>query len=214
MLYDCFMSINIIPCNIVIRPELNVARRAVELSRRLQQSHDTLFTLQDGAYFPHVSLYMVQLKVANLDRVSNLLEGLAAKTLLPNLRATKYVQVDSYIDVEYERTKMLEELQMAVVDTINPIRDGMRQKDKERMLESTGKVRESLEKYGYRSVGELYRPHLTFTRFADGQPMVTMGTLPPTEEYSGDFSILGLFEMGENGTCVRLISEAKFRINT
>lgn len=197
-----------IPCNIAILPTSALAQKAIALSQRLEQ-YNTIFTLKDNVYFPHISLYMTQLKIADLDKVKAILAAIAANTPQSDLTATGYYQAEGYIDVNYGRTDVLDTLQMAVIEAINPIRDGMREKDKARMLAATGKVRENLEKYGYRGVGELFRPHLTFTRFTDSQSIDTRD-LPNPSEFSGQFTKLGLFEMGDNGTCVRKIGEFEF----
>jgi len=97
---------------------------------------------------------------------------------------------------------------MDVISAINPIRDGLRENDKARLMSATGELRENLEKYGYRGVGELFRPHMTFTRFANGRA-IDVSSLPDSHEFSGEFLTLGLFEMGDNGTCVRKIAEYK-----
>ncbi|HET8671584.1 MAG TPA: DUF1045 domain-containing protein [Candidatus Saccharimonadales bacterium] len=194
-----------IPCDIVILPSSELAQRAIKMSVTLQ-SHGALFQLNATGPFPHTSLYMTQLKIADLDKVKAILTDIAASTPLLDLTATRYDQANGFIDVDYARTETLDQLQMTVVEAINPIRDGMREKDKARMLTTTGKARENLEKYGYPGVGELFRPHMTFTRFIDARTIDT-STLPNVSELNGQFVKLGLFEMGENGTCVREIAE-------
>lgn len=99
---------------------------------------------------------------------------------------------------------------MTVVNAINPIRDGMRVKDIARLPETTGIVRENLEKYGYRGVGELFRPHMTLARFAESKE-IDVSVLPDIDELSGQFVKLGLFEMGDNGACVRTLAEFNLR---
>lgn len=195
-----------LPVDIVLLPSDVLAQEAVATSKNLQQ-YGALFELNlTTGPFPHASLYMTQLKVEDLDRAKEILMGIAAKAPVFNLVATRYVQEEGYIDPDYERTSELAALQMKVVNAINPIRDGMREKDKARLPETTGIVRENLEKYGYRGVGELFRPHITLARFAVGKE-INPSALPPASEFSGQFVKLGLFEMGDNGTCVRRIAE-------
>jgi hypothetical protein len=197
-----------ISCDIVIMPTGELAKKAVILSEELRR-FDTLFTLnRTTGPFPHASLYMTQLKEADLASVKAILSDIAASTQPFDLAATRYGQTDGYIDADYTRTAVLDRLQMAVVETINPIRDGMREKDTARMREATGKVRENLEQYGYRGVGELFRPHMTLTRFAD-EKIIDTDSLPEPNEFSGRFVSLGLFEMGDNGTCARKIADFK-----
>jgi len=196
-----------IPCNIVLLPNSDIAQKVTTVSQQLAPL-GSLFTLRDGEYFPHASLYMTQLKVADLNTVKERLAVIAEQSSVLDLRCMRYYQAHGYIDVEYERPAALADMQMAVVNAINPIRDGMRENDKARMLTETGKVRESLEKYGYRGVGELFRPHVTLTRFANEAAIdLSSAPLPQSESFSGQFTRLGLFEMGDNGTCVRKIAE-------
>lgn len=194
-----------LPCDIVILPNTELAQKAITTSQQLQNL-GTLFELTSTGPFPHASLYMTQLKEEDLDQVKTILASIAAVTPLLSLQATRYDQADGYIDVEYARTDTLDKLQTTVIGAINPIRDGMRAKDHARLLEATGQARQNLEQYGYRGVGDLFRPHLTFTRFADSQSIDT-SSLPQLSQFNGIFPSLGLFEMGDNGTCIRKIAE-------
>lgn len=199
------MTQDSIPCDIVLLPNPELAEKAFKVSEQLKE-FGTLYTLKEGQCFPHASLYMTQLKIEDIEKVKELLADIAAATPKIDLTSTRYDQAEGYIDADYQRTELIQKLQMAVVEAINPIRDGMREKDKQRMLTITGQACENLEKYGYRGVGELFRPHISFTRFADGKPIDT-SVLPDPNEFSGEFTKLGLFEMGDNGTCVRKIAE-------
>jgi hypothetical protein len=196
---------NSLPIDIVLLPTDDLAQKAIAVSELLQK-YDALFKLSSTGPFPHASLYMTQLKLEDLDKVKELLAAIAAVTPALDMTATGYFQAEGYLDPDYERTDQLARLQMDVVNAINPIRDGMRVKDRARMLEATGLVRENLEKYGYRGVGELFRPHMTLARFTDGKKIDT-SILPSSQSFSGRFVKLGMFEMGDNGTCARKIAE-------
>jgi hypothetical protein len=196
---------NSLPYDIVLLPCEALAQKAIALSRRLKQ-YETLFTLEDGTYYPHASFYMVQLKTGDVDSVKKLLADIAAQSSPFDLVADRYDQALGFIDAEYRRTDVLDQLQTAVINAINPIRDGMREKDKVRMLEAEGLTLENYKQYGYRYVGKLFRPHLSITRFTD-ERSIDITDLPRPSELSGMFDRLGLFEMGDNGTCVRKIAE-------
>jgi len=196
-----------ISCDIVLLPEPKLATEAIAVSQRLSAQFDTLYTLTDGFCFPHMSLYMTQLRSEDIEKAKTLLAAIAKQRSALDLQSMRYYQSHGYIDAEYERPVALADLQMAVVNAINPIRDDLRESDKVRMLTETGKVRENIEKYGYRGVGELFRPHVSFTRFADEAAIDLAGvTLPQPESFAGQFTRLGLFEMGENGECLRKIA--------
>lgn len=97
-------------------------------------------------------------------------------------------------------------LQDRIVKTFNNLRADMRESDKQKMTDATGLKLENLQKYGYPSIGELFRPHITLTKFpVDIEPDLSI--LTPATDFTGEFTRLGLFEMGPNGTCIRKIAE-------
>lgn len=191
-------------CDIVLLPSERLAEKLIALSEQFKIAN-TFFTLDGRQYFPHLSLYMTQLKVDDLDKVAEVLTLEASKTQILDLIATGYGQVKGFLDVEYQRIEALDALQITVVNAINPIRDEMIEKDKERMREATDIARDNFEKFGYKYVGELFRPHATLTRFID-EHGIDISDLPEFESFSGQFTKLGLFEMGGNGTCIQQIA--------
>lgn len=202
---------NSIACNIVLLPDETIAEHAIALSAQLQP-HDAYFALDTQAGpFPHATLYMTQLKVSDLGEACTHLAAVASTMSPVDLHPKGYFQKWGYIDVDCERSDAFVAAQQAVLAAINPIRDGMRAKDQVRLQAATGEERQNLETYGYQGIGELFRPHITLTRFTDEAPIDT-AHFPPISEFRGQFVKLGLFEMGDNGTCVREI--ARFALGT
>lgn len=192
------------PCDVVILPSEELAEKAI-IASKLLETHGSLFTLEIGKYFPHASLYMLQLKEADLERVQEVLAGIAAEFDALSLSAERFYQAERFVDVEYGKNEQLVRLQQQVIAALNSIRDGMREKDKARMLEATGQALANFEQYGYKPVGELFRPHITFTRLREEKADIEM-VLPALNGFDGTFTRIGLFEMGNNGTCVRQIA--------
>ena len=197
-----------IPCDVVILPCTVLADNAVAASQTLQQ-FDSLFVLKDGEYFPHASLYMLQLKVEDLPEVEEVLAAIANVTMALELQACRYDHATGFIDAEYEKAPALVHLQRDVIKALNPIRDGMRKKDIERMQNAQGLALENFQAYGYKYVGELFRPHMTLTRLKEDNPKA-LEVLHQFSTFNGVFTRLGLFEMGDNGTCVREIKTFDF----
>jgi hypothetical protein len=193
--------------NITLFPDEDIKRKAIGLSEKLR-TPETLFTLQEDTVFPHVTLYRFQIKQEDIDKAKELLSAIARQFQPVILKASGYKTPDGYVEVFYDRTPDIEKLQMTVVDTINPLRDGLREKDKIRLLTATAKVKESLEKYGYWGVGELYNPHITFTQYGDGWT-VDVSSLPPADTFSTEFGSIGISEQGKYGTMVRKLAEFK-----
>jgi len=194
-----------ISCDVVLLPNTELSAKALSASQSLAQ-FDSLFTIDNNDFYAHSSLYMLELKTADLDKAVTLLQTIAKQLQPISGVATRYDQKERFIDAEYEVTAELSQLQMQVINTLNDVRNGMRAKDKERMLSATGVALKNFQQYGYKPVGELFRPHITLTRFND-EPTNAQSVLPDVATFSGTFDRLALFEMGDNGTCVRKIAE-------
>lgn len=192
-------------CDVVLLPEADLASKAIRASKSLQQLGG-LFTLDNTTCFPHLSLYMLRLKQADIEIVQTKLKAIAGSSHIQQLVAKQYYQAMGFVDVEYGRNESLDHLQQKIVSALNPVRNGMRAKDEERMLEAEGLALQNFQMYGYKYVGELFRSHMSLTRLSNEQSSVKE-MLPELAEFNGMFTKLGLFEMGDNGTCVRSIFE-------
>ena len=199
---------NSIPCDIVLIPDDNIANTVISLSEKLGKN-DTYFTLKEGEYYPHLSLYMAQLDMSKIDEIKDRLSSVVVNSSKVTLNPKEFHQQWGYVDVEYEREANSDILQMDVVHALNPVRDGLRQNDIDRLPEAIGLERENILTYGYRSIGEKFAPHITITRFADRKD-IDLTALPDVSAFKASFSKIGIFEMGENGTCVRKIAEFNF----
>lgn len=199
-----------IPCDIVLLPSVELAHKAIEASKATKQ-YESFFTLEDGKYYPHMSLYMFQLNEADVSKVEEVLTSIAKGTQAVSAKATSYSLGTGfgvgYVDPEYEVTDELSSLQDNVIEAVNPIRAGMRESDIKKMQDAEGIKLENLQKYGYPAIGDLFRPHITLTRLKEHNPKVLELLPQDVATFNGIFDRLGLFEMGENGTCIRKIAE-------
>ncbi|HEX9594996.1 MAG TPA: DUF1045 domain-containing protein [Candidatus Saccharimonadales bacterium] len=198
-----------IPCDIVLLPEVALANRAFSASQKLAQ-FGSLFVLEDGKFYPHMSLYMFQLNTDDISKVEEVLQQIANGFSAVSAEANRYFlgqgHAEGYLDPEFIASDELHAIQNAVVEAVNPVRAGMREKDVVKMKEATGVKLENFKKYGYPSIGELFRPHMTLTRL-DGRKPEALDVLPDISEFDGVFDGIGLFEMGDNGTCIRKVLE-------
>ena len=202
---------NSLPCDVVLLPSVVLADKAFKASSLITQKYDSFFTLEDGKYYPHMSLYMFQLNEVDIPKVEEILTGIAKDTQAVTASATTYSLGTGfgvgYVDPEYEVSEKLSSLQNRVIEAVNPIRAGMRESDVRKMQDAEGLRLENLQKYGYPAIGDLFRPHITLTRLKEHNPEVLELLPQDVSTFSGVFDRLGLFEMGENGTCIRKIAE-------
>lgn len=199
-----------VPCDVVLLPSTEQSQLAAQASQILSQQ-GSLFTLDNQSFYAHASLYMFQMDITNQEACIAALQQLAAKNGVQRLEQNGYFYQDSgfgkgYIDVDFTRNQGVDSLQEQVVTAFNSLRAGMRESDKQKMTGATGLKLENLQKYGYPAIGKLFRPHVTITKFPiDIEPDLT--PLPSSAIFTGEFTRIGLFEMGPNGTCIRKIAE-------
>lgn len=196
-------------CDVVLLPDITVAQKAITASKQLG-TLGSLFELEDGKYFPHVSLYMMRLRFEDTSQVEELLHKLATETKSETWKALKYGFSRGYVIVDYEVTRQTSILQQQVIQAVNPLRDGILAKDRDSIKEATGLALQNYETYGYKYVGELFHPHITLTRFSEDREDAEK-LLPEISEFDGSFTKLGLFELGKNNTCVQQLAVFELR---
>ena len=196
-------------CDVVLIPEKRIAEQAVAASRQLSRLGSS-FVLEDGKVFPHVSLYILRFKPADLPNVEASLRRIAHSAKAVPAQATDYTFSHKYAVVDYRMTPAMVELQNAAVAALNPLRDGMPLSEQENMREATDPhVIANFETYGYKYVGNFFRPHVTLTRF-ENEHQLEDYALPPVTNFDGEFVGIGLFQLGPHSTCVRKIAEFPF----
>src|SRR3989338_2194611 len=195
------------PYDVALLPDDNIVDKYIELSQKLRNK-GVRFTLDNELYFSHVSVYMLQLDNIGLEKATSLVQQLSAAVSEISGKANEYHYFEGYLDIEDEKSAEISFLQEEIVRLLNPIRDGLREKDKKRLVTADEITRSNITKYGYRSIGESFHPHLTFTRFINTHSHEEiMAALPDKAVFNGKFTGIGIFEIGDNGTCTKLVSE-------
>ena len=190
--------------NIVIYPPKEVSEQAISFSKRLKKK-GSLLVLDGKNHFPHVTLYMTEFPLKSVAKVIKLLKQVAAETKPFQLGHLKYRQnKDGYVDVGYRRSKNVNKFQRKIIGLLNPLRDGLvRDKDRMRINQMSATEQKNIRRYGYRSVGARYFPHMTFTKLEKFHRSV----LSQIEKMDFSFTAtqIGFFHSGEHGTCCKVI---------
>ncbi len=120
--------------NVVIYPPTDISKKAISISKKLKKKGG-LFVLDCKNYFPHITLYMTEFPLKNVAKIRKLLKQFATKTKPFEINSLKYRQnKDGSIDIDYSRSKNINELQKKIIKLLNPLREGlMREKDKARI---------------------------------------------------------------------------------
>jgi hypothetical protein len=186
--------------DIVVVPSKELAQKALAVSESVKHL-GVEYTLELGKFYPHISLYMLNLEEGMVVQCIEELEKLAQNFAPIFLEASAYMTTAlRWLDIGYHPTPEILHLQNECIARLNSLRTGIPALMLER--ESEGLAKENIEMYGYRSVGENYRPHMTFTRFIKPQPE-SVALLPQKTDFTGSFVKIGLYEIDQNGSCTK-----------
>src|SRR5260221_11329512 len=111
-----------LPYAVVLLASEEIDKKTIALSKQLH-SAVTRFVLEEDKYYPHLTLYMAQLKTDSLGEVKKVLVTVARQFTAFYLNATQYAQdKEGMIEVQYERPDSLINLQKEVINGITPLR--------------------------------------------------------------------------------------------
>ena len=191
-----------IPCAIVLYPTKKLSKLAYKIHQDLQTQGSFATT---GNYDAHLSPYLLQLDTNNIKEVESILNEFASSNRIVSLSAKAVRQGGGWVDVVYTRNHIVDDIQLNVIKNINPLRSGLREKDKKTIGTATTSQLENLQKWGYRNTGDEFTPHVTLARFNDKDIQVEIDI--NLHEFDDQFASIGMFEMGDYGICVRKFFE-------
>lgn len=199
--------------DVVLLPPHKVNRQSIETSNALRDL-GTRFTLDESTAVPHVSLYMANIQDKDLGKAAQALARVAKQTTPLELTAQRYGNNEhGMFEVFYDKTPEIVRLQESVIAAVDPVRDGLRELDPvgrsiaDRIAEASGELRQNFDRCGYDEVGGFFNPHITLTRLSRPEHAPDSADLPSERAFSGNFSRLALYRMGDHGTCVDHIGE-------
>jgi 2'-5' RNA ligase len=194
--------------NICILPEGDTAEQCVELSKRLA-SPDTLFTLDGVTKFPHMTVYMARFPSDSVANVEGALSEVLKNMLPIECHHSGYFLTGgNYVEVSYEKTSDFMSLHENILDAVKDLRATPGEPVEESYFAPyTSQQKKNTEETGYDLAHELFRPHVTLTRYrAGGAP----AEVPESVTASGmdlTFSAkkIGLYLADENGAVYELV---------
>ncbi len=163
-------------------------------------AYDTMFSLDEKAHFPHVTLYMAEFPRKNIPHIIRALDEITPRLNPIVMKATLCtLDVNGYLGINFRKTPGIALLQGKIVWALNAFREGL-VLDTEGM-QLTAAQQANLRQYGYDAVDREFRPHMTLTRFRE-----VPAELDTREFFRGkDFSFIAyklqLFRVGTHFTC-------------
>ncbi|MQA98480.1 MAG: hypothetical protein GEV11_29240 [Streptosporangiales bacterium] len=191
--------------NVSALPPDRVGSAIVEMSAELGE-RGALFTVDGVRRRPHLTLFMARFPKATVDAVRSAVAALTSDLDRPRAAHTGFhLTPGHYYEASYRRTGPLMALHFSVLRALA----GMRYSPGEPVVEDyfapyTEEQRVNAAESGYDLAGELFRPHVTITRF----PEAPKGPLSESEgDLSFEITRLGLFTADDLGATDRLIAE-------
>ena len=156
--------------NVCVIPEASVGNRCVKLSQALK-SDGTMFVLDGKSKFAHMTVFMA--RFANSE-IPNVLD--ATKKALSSVEGflcehTGYfMTAGRYLEASYRRSEAFLSLHEALIANLkdyrinseNPFEEGY-------FTPYTEEQRKNAKETGYDLAHDLYRPHITLTRYHEGK---------------------------------------------
>ncbi len=190
--------------SVVLLPPKHIADQAILISEILQKKSE--FTLSKILH-PHITLYMTDILTKDLSLVLSVFEASACNIDLPALTQETYRQKKSgYVDVLFSNTTTLQNAQRTIAEKINPLRREL-VAHKEILSSLSELQRKNVLDWGYPDMGELFEPHMTFSRLKETARDRDILTDLPSCAFSFTPTGIALSLVGEHGTCTEILKE-------
>jgi 2'-5' RNA ligase len=151
-----------IQINIAIIPEEQILEEAITLSELLHKNFDIEFALNKQNFLPHITISQARYPKRNLtkviDTVTNHLSSIQPFNIILNLFE---IYFNHYIFWNAERIPSLISLHQQIVNTTNPLREGLVLEHIAAMDNLSEEDASDRKKYGALLIGSRYQPHIT-----------------------------------------------------
>jgi hypothetical protein len=197
--------------NIVFTLPEKASRSAVSLSGKIKTETRVNFTLHKNTNVPHITVYQLIIPDRNLNRLIKILEDLALKLPPQNFRFAGFEEHSGYLSVELSLPPRVKLFQEEVIKSVNFLREGRSLIGEEGASNYPKSQRKNIAEYGFDNLLDFYNPHITITCLSDPENAKKLISELSWTENEFFCSSIGLYSLGEFGTCKELIREFKLR---
>lgn len=192
--------------NVCIIPSEQVGIACVAASQSLK-SESTLLVLSGGK-FAHMTAYMARFANEDIDKVVSGVEKAMQNTSTFKCEHAGYFMTEGrYLEASYLRSPELMRLHEALIANIadyrinpgNPFEEGY-------FTPYTPEQRHNAKATGYGLARDLYRPHITLTRYKEGGVPDAIPAFP-SAEMSFELSKICVYKADDNGAVYELVKE-------
>lgn len=198
--------------NIVFIPPKEVANYSIGLCKKMKVN-EVSFLLDGINNLPHITIYQLAIPENNLERLVEKLDQITKNFSAQKFIFTDFQEHTGFLGASFKLTESIKRVQEEIVEQITELREGRN------ILEVNDPAVEDwpenhkrvVVRYGFDNLFDFYNPHITITRLPDFEKAQNLARKLswPFAEFESD--AIGLYELGEFGTCNKLIREFKLR---
>ena len=193
--------------NVCVIPEASVGDRCVELSQALK-SNGTMFALDGKSKFAHMTVFMARFANSEVLNVLAAVEKtLSSVSSFPCEHAGYFMTAGRYLEASYRKAGAFMSLHELLIDSLKGFRINPGSPFEEGYFTPyTDEQRRNAEETGYDLAHNLYRPHVTLTRYKEGEvPEVFPGFKPANLSFQ--LSTVCVYKADDNGAVYEKLAE-------
>ena len=197
---------NSIILNICVIPSDNVSATCKQISQSLA-SEATMFTL-GGDKFAHMTVFMARFSEENVDKVIKATERAVQPIRSFVCEHTGYFMTEGrYFEVSYRKSEQFIQLHEALIAGLTQLRINPGKPFEEGYFTPyTNEQRRNAEATGYDLAGNLYRPHITLTRYKIDKVPASLQAFPEANLSFGLAKVC-VYKADDNGAVYEKLAE-------
>ncbi len=192
--------------NICIIPNKQVSETFVSISQSLK-SDQTMFVLGEDK-FAHMTVYMARFANKDIDKVvSGVANALKFATSFRCEHTGYFMTPGRYLEASYQKSTQFMQLhELLITHNANLRINPGRPFNEGYFTPYTAEQQKNAEDTGYDLARNLYRPHVTLTRYKEGGVPEILPALP-VSNLSFDLDSVCIYKADDNGAVYELIRE-------
>ena len=193
-------NINFIDLNIAILPSEELSVKLIKWSGSISKRCKVDYSLNSVNYLPHLSLYSARYPLKNKKLVEDRVDTIVKNIHSFEITLCGFSFFSGYLFYNADKSGELSSLHETIVDTLNPLREGLISDAQKQLYGLSPMQKEAIENYGYVSVKELYMPHVSITHTGDVAQENLVKSIFPNERNSFLIKAIAISLAAEYGT--------------
>jgi 2'-5' RNA ligase len=193
--------------NVCVFPDERVSAECVDISQSFR-SDDTLFVLDGDNFFAHMTAFMARFPDDKIDEVVSGVEAALQSAQSFRCEHTGYfMTAGRYLEASYRKSDDFMKLHESLISHIAQLRISPGDPYEEGYFTPyTAEQQQNARETGYDLARNLYRPHVTLTRYQEGGVPEVFPAIPAAN-LSFNLGKVCVYKADDNGAVYELIRE-------